>query len=120
VQFPGLRFGPLDPEFLEARKLFAGTQRRVHRQPACRQPITLTFADGTEIVRPKEHQHLVLVARRVHREVHAKAGKACGFKRRRVEVVATVIEESGIEADLAHAVFATSLMRTAASKLDPA
>ena len=98
-----LRVGPLDPELGEARELLARAERGVDGEPARRQAVPLVLAQRAEIARALEHEHLVLVLRRVERVVHAKAGEAEVAKRRLVELVLAVVEELGIEADLAHA-----------------
>ena len=69
--------------------------------PRADKPVPLVLAQRAKVARALEHEHLVLVLRRVERKMHAEAGKAEVAKRRLVELVLAVVEELGIEADLA-------------------
>ena len=103
-QLLGARRRPFDPELGKARELLAGRRNWVDRQAARRQPVELRLAQGAQIARAEEHQHLVLEARRVERVMHAKAGEAEVAQLRRIDLVRAVFERLGIELDLAHLV----------------
>lgn len=71
-----LRLRPLDPEFAEARELFARRQRGIDRQAARRQTVDLALADHAEVARAKEGGDLVLLVGLVDRIEHAETGIA--------------------------------------------
>ena len=83
---------PLDPEFDEAGKFLPGGERRVDRESSRGQSVELILAQGTEIARPQEDQHFVLVLRRIDRVVHAKAREADGAEALAVDLVGAVVK----------------------------
>jgi hypothetical protein len=91
-----------DPELGEARKFLARAFRCVDREAAGRGAVALSRSKGAEIARAQENQHFVLVFRRVERVVDAKAGKTRAAEFLGVDLVLSIIEIVGVEADLAH------------------
>src|SRR2546427_141996 len=77
--FPPMLFGLSarrrgdEPELAEVRELLALRQRRVDGERACRKAVPLARADGAEVARAEEDDHLVEAIRRLDRVVDAEA-----------------------------------------------
>src|SRR5450830_1477521 len=97
------RVRPAQPELGKARKLLARIQRRIDRQTARRDTVTLALAHGAEIARTEEGQDIVLFLGRIDRIADAESGKADVAHTARIDARMAVIEQTRIEGDLAHA-----------------